>query len=119
MDDDDPPSAAAGHSGAAQQQQLGASPPAHRQHFPAFPYKPYDIQQGFMEALYESLERRELGLFESPTGVCQLEVVGSRRACCCSALCGWHPALLLPSSPAATQRLRFLPDGQARARQSR
>lgn len=36
--------------------------------FDEFPYNPYPIQQGFMEALYETLENGDVGLFESPTG---------------------------------------------------
>lgn len=36
--------------------------------FPAFPYPPYDIQTGFMRALYRALEAGGVGLFESPTG---------------------------------------------------
>jgi chromosome transmission fidelity protein 1 len=35
----------------------------------AFPHTPYDIQRDFMVALYETLERGQIGLFESPTGV--------------------------------------------------
>lgn len=33
-----------------------------------FPHQPYDIQQQFMTALYECIERRQIGIFESPTG---------------------------------------------------
>jgi chromosome transmission fidelity protein 1 len=36
--------------------------------FDAFPYDPYDIQVGFMQKLYETLDRGHVGLFESPTG---------------------------------------------------
>lgn len=32
------------------------------------PYKPYDIQLDFMQALYETLEHKKVGIFESPTG---------------------------------------------------
>jgi chromosome transmission fidelity protein 1 len=38
------------------------------QDFPSFPYAPYDIQLGFMRALYKALELGGVGLFESPTG---------------------------------------------------
>lgn len=38
--------------------------------FPAFPYPPYDIQEGFMHALYQALDKGGVGLFESPTGMC-------------------------------------------------
>jgi hypothetical protein len=33
-----------------------------------FPYPPYEIQEQFMDALYETIERGGLGIFESPTG---------------------------------------------------
>jgi hypothetical protein len=36
--------------------------------FPAFPYKPYDIQSQFMQKLYKVLEDGGVGLMESPTG---------------------------------------------------
>ena len=36
--------------------------------FPAFPYEPYPIQQDFMQALYETIDNEQIGLFESPTG---------------------------------------------------
>ena len=39
-----------------------------RTDFPAFPYQPYDIQQDFMQALYNTLTNGGVGLFESPTG---------------------------------------------------
>lgn len=32
------------------------------------PFEPYDIQQEFMEALYECIEQGRVGIFESPTG---------------------------------------------------
>lgn len=34
----------------------------------AFPFPPYDIQQKFMKVLYNTLENKLLGIFESPTG---------------------------------------------------
>jgi chromosome transmission fidelity protein 1 len=34
----------------------------------AFPHEPYEIQREFMLALYDTLERGQIGLFESPTG---------------------------------------------------
>ncbi|XP_068203428.1 ATP-dependent DNA helicase DDX11 isoform X2 [Palaemon carinicauda] len=40
------------------------SPPAE---FP-FPFPPYDIQQDFMKNLFDTLEKGQLGIFESPTG---------------------------------------------------
>ncbi|XP_014838393.1 PREDICTED: probable ATP-dependent RNA helicase DDX11 isoform X1 [Poecilia mexicana] len=38
-----------------------------RASFP-FPYKPYDIQEQFMKALYSALDQGKVGIFESPTG---------------------------------------------------
>jgi chromosome transmission fidelity protein 1 len=35
----------------------------------AFPYPPYDIQQQFMINVVDTLEKKQIGLFESPTGV--------------------------------------------------
>ena len=32
------------------------------------PYKPYDIQTQFMDALYDCIEDGKVGIFESPTG---------------------------------------------------
>ncbi|RMX98647.1 hypothetical protein D0868_09976 [Hortaea werneckii] len=32
------------------------------------PFQPYDIQQQFMEAMYECIEDKKVGIFESPTG---------------------------------------------------
>lgn len=34
----------------------------------AFPYPPYHIQQQFMINVVDTLENRQIGLFESPTG---------------------------------------------------
>ncbi|KAF9967745.1 DEAD H (Asp-Glu-Ala-Asp His) box helicase 11 [Mortierella alpina] len=37
--------------------------------FPAFPYPtPYSIQTDFMQQLYECIDQRKVGIFESPTG---------------------------------------------------
>ncbi len=33
-----------------------------------FPFPPYDIQVEFMTQLYDVLQRRKVGVFESPTG---------------------------------------------------
>lgn len=38
-----------------------------RTQFP-FPFKPYDIQEQFMRALYRTLNQGKVGIFESPTG---------------------------------------------------
>lgn len=44
-----------------------------RSQFP-FPYKPYDIQEQFMRALYRTLNQGKVGIFESPTGtVCLVD----------------------------------------------
>ena len=32
------------------------------------PFKPYDIQLEFMQALYDCIEQKQVGIFESPTG---------------------------------------------------
>lgn len=40
--------------------------------FPAFPYKPYDIQTHLMRHLYESIENKKLTIVESPTGTVSL-----------------------------------------------
>lgn len=32
------------------------------------PYKPYSIQQDFMQNLYSVLDNSQIGIFESPTG---------------------------------------------------
>jgi hypothetical protein len=34
----------------------------------AFPFDPYDIQLAFMSSMYDCIEKRQFGLFESPTG---------------------------------------------------
>lgn len=37
-----------------------------------FPFKPYAIQEEFMKELYNLLDQKKIGIFESPTGtVCQ------------------------------------------------
>ncbi|KAG9337298.1 hypothetical protein JZ751_028866 [Albula glossodonta] len=43
-----------------------------------FPYKPYSIQEQFMEALYRTLDEGKIGIFESPTGT-EEEVKRKRR----------------------------------------
>lgn len=32
------------------------------------PFQPYDIQLDFMNAVYDCLEKGQVGIFESPTG---------------------------------------------------
>jgi superfamily II DNA or RNA helicase len=37
-----------------------------------FPFKPYAIQEDFMNALYDTIDKSKVGIFESPTGtVCR------------------------------------------------
>lgn len=33
-----------------------------------FPFEPYQIQRDFMKNLYETIEQKKIGIFESPTG---------------------------------------------------
>ncbi|KAG0040928.1 ATP-dependent DNA helicase chl1 [Podila clonocystis] len=51
--------------------------------FPAFPYPtPYDIQTQFMQGLFECIDQRKVGIFESPTGT------GKSLSMICGAV-GW------------------------------
>ncbi|ORZ07234.1 helicase C-terminal domain-domain-containing protein [Lobosporangium transversale] len=51
--------------------------------FPAFPYAtPYSIQTQFMQGLFECVDRRKVGIFESPTGT------GKSLSMICGAV-GW------------------------------
>lgn len=66
----------------------------------AFPYPPYDIQQQFMINVVDTLEKRQIGLFESPTGVnhpddilCKKESVRNSADCLKGAL----PPYCLPT----------------------
>ena len=34
----------------------------------AFPFEPYGVQKDFMKNLYDTIEKRKIGIFESPTG---------------------------------------------------
>ncbi|XP_050667563.1 ATP-dependent DNA helicase DDX11 isoform X2 [Leptidea sinapis] len=45
-----------------------------------FPFEPYDIQKKFMKELYFTIDNREIGIFESPTGT------GKSLSICCGAL---------------------------------
>ncbi|WIA09167.1 hypothetical protein OEZ85_008578 [Tetradesmus obliquus] len=45
-----------------------ASAAPHAEMLAAFPYTPYEIQQQLMINLYEALQQKQVGLFESPTG---------------------------------------------------
>jgi hypothetical protein len=40
----------------------------HEEMLAAFPYPPYEIQQQLMINVYEALQNKQIGLFESPTG---------------------------------------------------
>ena len=33
-----------------------------------FPFQPYSIQNEFMQQIYQTLEKGDIGIFESPTG---------------------------------------------------
>lgn len=61
-----------------------------KKEFDAFPYSAYDIQLGFMQKLYETLEHGGIGLFESPTGT------GKTMSLICGSLHwleDWHKSL--------------------------
>ena len=45
-----------------------AETPIETMTFPAFPHEPYGIQLDLMRALYSTLRRGGIGVFESPTG---------------------------------------------------
>jgi hypothetical protein len=45
-----------------------ASATQHEEILAAFPYPPYEIQQQLMINVYEALQNKQIGLFESPTG---------------------------------------------------
>jgi hypothetical protein len=45
-----------------------ASATQHEEMLAAFPYPPYEIQQQLMINVYEALQNKQIGLFESPTG---------------------------------------------------
>ena len=72
--------------------------------FPAFPFRPYDIQLDLMRGLYDVLERGGIGIFESPTGT------GKTLSVLCSSL-HWlevrrvsaAPRLCRATSPRATR----------------
>lgn len=72
--------------------------------FPAFPFRPYDIQLDLMRGLYDVLERGGIGIFESPTGT------GKTLSVLCSSL-HWlevrrvsaAPPLCRATSPRATR----------------
>ncbi|GBG69495.1 hypothetical protein CBR_g4188 [Chara braunii] len=62
-----------------------------RSDFPAFPFKPYGIQLDFMRAVYSTLARGGIGIFESPTGT------GKTLSLICSSLqwlCDQHESTL-------------------------
>lgn len=55
----------------ARLEELELAPPSE---FP-FPFEPYSIQKDFMRELYMTLERGQVGIFESPTGTVRLNWV--------------------------------------------
>ena len=40
----------------------------------AFPFEPYEVQKDFMKNLYDTLEKRKIGIFESPTGTGYIQI---------------------------------------------
>ena len=48
---------------------------------PAFnhPFQPYSIQVEFMRAVYDCIENRQVGVFESPTGTVSVDDDCERR----------------------------------------
>lgn len=63
-----------------------ASAAPHAEMLAAFPYPPYEIQQQLMINLYEALQQKQVGLFESPTGTVDAWFM-SALLCCCHACC--------------------------------
>jgi len=55
------------------------SPPAE---FP-FPFLPYSIQSDFMTSLYQAIEQKKIGIFESPTGVVHVDLTLNLIMCIC------------------------------------
>lgn len=49
------------------------------QAFP-FPFAPYPIQQQLMQAIFDAIEERKIGIFESPTGTVSSGAEALRRA---------------------------------------
>ena len=33
-----------------------------------FPFEPYSVQRDFMRSMYDTIENKKIGIFESPTG---------------------------------------------------
>lgn len=44
-----------------------------------FPFTPYSIQHEFMSKLYEVIERKQFGIFESPTGTVSIKKKYSKK----------------------------------------
>ena len=53
------------------------TPPVQDKEFFAFPYEPYDIQLQLMQQLHATIDKKHIGIFESPTGT----VRSCARAC--------------------------------------
>lgn len=41
----------------------------------AFPFEPYDIQMQFAKQLYNALNNKSIGFFESPTGTVSISII--------------------------------------------
>jgi len=61
----------------------------------SFPYPPYDIQQQFMINVVDTLEQKQIGLFESPTGDLECSILKCVRWPCC----------MTPDTPPSTKTL--------------